>query len=55
LAKIALKAHALRNPEARDDAPLDLLPGLAGSLANCAIFLARSVEVSREFVVLAGL
>ena len=28
MAKLALKAHALRDPEARDDAPLDLLAGL---------------------------
>ena len=29
LTKFTLKSHALRNPEARDDAPLDLLAGLA--------------------------
>ena len=34
LAKIALEAHALGYPEARDDAPLDLLAGLFGSFAR---------------------
>ena len=30
LAKVVLKAHALRDPEACDDTPLDLLAGLRG-------------------------
>jgi hypothetical protein len=34
LSKIALEAHALGDLEARDDAPLDLLAGLSGALAN---------------------
>jgi hypothetical protein len=31
LAIVALKAHALGDPEARNDAPLDLLAALSGS------------------------
>jgi hypothetical protein len=34
LAKIALKAHALGDLEARDDSPLDLLAGLSGCFAG---------------------
>jgi hypothetical protein len=32
LAKVAFKAHTLRDPEGCDDAPLDLLPGFAPKL-----------------------
>ena len=35
--KFALKAHALGDLEARDDAPLDLLAGCASSLARSPI------------------
>jgi hypothetical protein len=41
-------AHALGDLKARDDAPLHLLAGLAGALANRPVFSARPVEVSRE-------
>ena len=37
LAKIAFEFQALRNLEARDDAPLDLLAGLPGSFARSTI------------------
>ena len=40
LAEFALKAHALDNLEARDDAPLDLLSRSAGRFA-CSPILAR--------------
>ena len=41
LAKLALKAHACRNPETRDDAPLDLLARLSGSFAGSPILPSR--------------
>jgi hypothetical protein len=37
LAKFALKSHALRNLECRNDAPLDLLAGLPGTFAGSTI------------------
>ena len=45
LAKFALKAHALGDPEACDDAPLDSLAGLPGSLARSSVFPSRLIEV----------
>jgi hypothetical protein len=55
LAKLTLEAHALGNLKRRDHATLDLLSTLSGALASRPIFPTRPVQVSREFVVLAGL
>jgi hypothetical protein len=40
LAKFSLKAHALGDVEARDDARLDLLAGLSGGFAGSSILSA---------------
>jgi hypothetical protein len=45
LAKFALEAHALRNAEAREDAPLDLLSGLPGCFARSPILPTGLIEV----------
>jgi hypothetical protein len=40
LAKFAPESQALRNLEARNDAPLDFLAGLSGSFTGSSIFAA---------------
>jgi len=55
LANIPLESQALRNPEGRDQATLNLLAALSGMIAICAVFPAGPIEVSREFIVLASL
>jgi hypothetical protein len=49
-AKVALKTHALGDLKRRDDAPLDLLAGFAGSFAGSAIFPAGLIEVGNKSV-----
>ena len=54
LSKLALKAHTLRDPEARDDAPFDLLAGLASRFTATPVFPARLIEVGNKPVALDG-
>ena len=54
MAKVSLEAHALGDPKRRDDAPLNLLAGLAGSFARPPILPARLIEVSNESITLNG-
>jgi hypothetical protein len=55
LPKVAFEAHAFGNLESRDDASLDLLPAFSRSITSGPVFLPRTVEVSREFVMLPSL
>ncbi len=54
LLKVSLKAHALGDLEARYDAPLDLLAGLACAFARRSILSTGLIKVSRELVAVAG-
>jgi hypothetical protein len=48
---VALEAHALRNLEARDDAPLDLLARRTGSFARSSVSSPLGlIEVGNESV-----
>jgi hypothetical protein len=44
-ALLHFEAHALRDPEARDNTPLDLLAGLPGSFARSTILPPGLIEV----------
>jgi hypothetical protein len=50
LPKVALEAHALGDLKRRDQAALDWLAGLSGSIASRAVFPARPVEMSGELL-----
>ena len=54
LPKVALEAHALRDPEARDDIPLDLFPGLPGGFARPPKLPSRLIEMRDKSIVLDG-
>ena len=51
---IALKAHAFRSPEARDDASLDFLAGFASGFARPPILPPRLIKVGNKSVPLNG-
>ena len=55
MTKVALESHTFRNLEARDDAPLDLLAGLPGSLAGSPILPSGLIEMRDESVSLASI
>jgi hypothetical protein len=54
LTKVALETHACRNPETRDDAPLNLLPGFSGSLARSPILSSGWIEMRSKPIVSDG-
>jgi hypothetical protein len=55
LAKVAFEAHTFGHLKRCDETALNPLASLVGTLASGAVFSSRPVEVSGEFVVLAGL
>ena len=54
MAKFALKAHALGDPECRDDTPFDLLAGLSSSFACPPILSSGLIEVGDKSVAFDG-
>ena len=52
MARFALKAHALRDLEACDDAPLDVLAGLPGIVACSPVFPPSLIEVGAKSIAL---
>ena len=54
MTKFALKSHALRNLEARDNASLDLLAGLSGGFARSPVLPSGLIEVRNKSVALDG-
>jgi hypothetical protein len=54
IGEFTLKAQALGDLEARDDAPLDLLAGFASSFAGPPILPAGLIEVGNKAVALDG-